>query len=151
MHSKSSNSHPFSDKQKEEDRNASIEPPNPKRRVPKRHFFSLKLIKCKIIRARRGKTSNVTYQPGRIQASGRAAPRRHVLKSAVSLCKDDYKWEEQRSVSTPPIDARNTSSRLELHTSSENRSSVNRISDVLPEFLNEPLYEVNSVRFKLNK
>ena len=54
-------------------------------------------------------------------------------------------------MSTPPIATRSTSCRFELHASSENRSSGKGVSDVLPDFLNEPLYELNSVRFKVNK
>ena len=55
----------------------------------------------------------------------------------------------------PPIAGQGGSpSGLEFNnsSSSNNPSSAKAVSDdVLPDFLEEPLYEVNSVRFKVNK
>ena len=54
-------------------------------------------------------------------------------------------------MSTPPNTNKGTECGFDLNCSSDNRSSVKAVSEVLPDFLHEPLYEFNSVRFKVNK
>ena len=69
-----SNRLPYSQEMRE-NLEALIEPPNPKRRVPIRHTFRIQLTKCKIIRRRRGKTSNISYIAAGVQTSGEASKR----------------------------------------------------------------------------